>query len=71
MRKLFGLLALSFACVAVSPHVFAQAKTEVPPVVPGAKPVTIDRVKVHGKALDGNLDGYAAYRDVLVFLPPS
>ncbi len=70
MRKLFGLLAFSFACLALSPHVFAQAQTEVPPVVPGAKPVTVDRIKVHGKALEGNLEGDAADRDVLVFLPP-
>ena len=71
MRKLFGPLALSFACLALSPHVFAQAQTEVPPVVPGAKPVLVDRIKVHGKALEGNLEGDAADRDVLVFLPPS
>src|SRR5665213_2238831 len=71
MRKLFGLLALSFACLALSPHVFAQAQTEVPSVVPGAKPVSVDRIKVHGKALEGNLEGDAADRDVLVFLPPS
>jgi S-formylglutathione hydrolase FrmB len=71
MRKLFGLLALSFACLALSPRILAQAQTEVPPVVPGAKPVTVDRIKVHGKALEGNLEGDAADRDVLVFLPPS
>jgi S-formylglutathione hydrolase FrmB len=49
----------------------AQVQTETPPVVPGAKPVQVERVKVHGKALEGNLEGDAVDRDVIVFLPPS
>ena len=48
----------------------AQAQTEVPPAVAGAKPVGVERVKVHGASLAGNLEGNAADRDVLVFLPP-
>jgi enterochelin esterase-like enzyme len=48
----------------------AQMKTEAPPVVPGAKPVTVERIKIHGAALEGNLEGDAVDRDVLVFLPP-
>jgi enterochelin esterase-like enzyme len=49
----------------------AQVKTEVPPVEPGAKPVTVERIKVHGGSLEGNLEGDAVEREVLVFLPPS
>jgi S-formylglutathione hydrolase FrmB len=49
----------------------AQAKTEVPEVVAGAKPVTVEHIKIHGAALEGNLEGDAVDRDVLVFLPPS
>lgn len=49
----------------------AQVQTEVPPVVPGAKPVTVEQIKVHGTALEGNLEGDAVDRDVFVFLPPS
>jgi enterochelin esterase-like enzyme len=49
----------------------AQVQTDVPPVVPGAKPATVERVKVRGTALEGNLDGNAVDRDVIVFLPPS
>jgi enterochelin esterase-like enzyme len=49
----------------------AQVKTEVPPLVPGAKPVTVEHIKVHGKALEGNLEGDSVDRDVIVFLPPS
>jgi S-formylglutathione hydrolase FrmB len=71
MRKLFSVLALSFASLAAAPHLFAQAQTEVPPVVPGAKPVIVEHIKIHGKALEGNLEGDAVDRDVIVFLPPT
>jgi S-formylglutathione hydrolase FrmB len=49
----------------------AQVQTEVPPVVPGAKPVSTERIKIHGVSLEGNLEGDAVDRDALVFLPPS
>src|SRR5215469_8157322 len=49
----------------------AQVQTIVPPVVPGAKPVTVEHIKVHGESLEGNLEGDAVDRDVFVFLPPS
>lgn len=49
----------------------AQVQTEVPPPVPGAKPVTVERIRIHGPSLEGNLEGDAVDRDVLVFLPPS
>jgi S-formylglutathione hydrolase FrmB len=43
----------------------------VPPPVAGAAPVTVERIKVHGTALEGNLEGDAVDRDVIVYLPPS
>jgi len=43
----------------------------VPPVVPGAKPVAVEHIKIHGTALVGNLEGDAVDRDAIVFLPPS
>src|SRR5512134_4033124 len=49
----------------------AQVQTEVPPPVPGARAVTVERVKIHGAALEGNLEGNAVDRDAIVFLPPS
>jgi enterochelin esterase-like enzyme len=49
----------------------AQVATIVPPVIAGAKPATVEHIKVHGAALEGNLEGDAVDRDVLVFLPPS
>ena len=56
---------------AAAPRLAAQVQTEVPAVVPGAKPVTVEHIKVHGAALEGNLEGDAVDRDVFVFLPPS
>jgi enterochelin esterase-like enzyme len=61
-------LAVSFA---VAPRVAAQAQTEVPDPVLGAKPLTVEHIKVHGAALERNLEGNAVDRDVFVFLPPS
>jgi enterochelin esterase-like enzyme len=49
----------------------AQVQTIVPPVIPGAKPVTVEHIKIHGAALEGNLEGDAVDRDAIVFLPPS
>jgi len=43
----------------------------VPPVVEGAAPVTVEKVTVHGASLAGNLEGNAADRDLIVYLPPS
>ena len=48
-----------------------QVQTIVPAMVSGAKPVSVDRIKVHGSSLEGNLEGDAVDREVLVFLPPS
>jgi enterochelin esterase-like enzyme len=57
--------------VSLGPRLAAQVETEVPPVVPGAKSVTVEHIKVHGTALESNLEGDAVDRDVIVFLPPS
>ena len=68
-RKLFCVMTVAVAA-AFGPRLVAQVQTEVPPVVPGAKPVTVERIKIHGSALEGNLEGDAVDRDVIVFLPP-
>src|SRR4051812_42999281 len=60
----------SGALAAVVVPVLAQVQTTVPDPVAGAPAVTVERIKVHGKSLEGNLEGDAADRDVIVFLPP-
>lgn len=53
-------MSLSFAWVAApQPHSAARAQ--------GA----VDRIKVHGRALEGNLEGDSPDRDVMVYLPPT
>ena len=49
----------------------AQLKTNVPDVVPGARPAVVERITIHGQALESNLEGNAVDRDAIVFLPPS
>lgn len=66
-----GLCAFMTMEFVICMSCLAQVQTEVPPVVPGAKPVTVEHIKVHGKSLEGNLEGDAVDRDVIVFLPPS
>lgn len=69
-HRFLCLIVLGVA-VGLVPRVAAQIQTEVPAVVPGAKPVSVERTKIHGQALEGNLEGDAVDREVLVFLPPS
>ena len=70
MRKPFCVMTLALT-IALGPQLLAQVQTDVPQAVPGAKPVTVEHIKVHGTALEGNLEGDAVDRDVFVFLPPS
>ena len=64
------VLVLSMTALAAT-SASAQLQTPAPPVVPGAQPVTVEHIKIHGAALEGNLEGEATDRDVIVFLPPS
>ena len=65
--NIFGALLIASG---LSVAGLAQVKTEVPPVIAGAKPVSAEHIKVHGASLEGNLEGDAVDRDVIVFLPP-
>jgi enterochelin esterase-like enzyme len=62
--------AIAFNLVLAASVGSGQVKTTVPDVVPGARPATVERITVHGKALEGNLEGDAVDRTVLVILPP-
>jgi S-formylglutathione hydrolase FrmB len=70
ITKLWRAAGVGIA-VTLAPTLLAQVQTIVPPVVPGAKPAAVEHIKVHGAALEGNLEGDAVDRDVIVFLPPS
>jgi S-formylglutathione hydrolase FrmB len=70
LEKQFTACAITLAVVSGS-FLAAQVQTIVPEVVSGAKPVTVEHIKIHGAALEGNLEGDAVDRDAIVFLPPS
>ena len=61
----------TFLMLSCSAVVMAQVPTEVPPVIKGAKPVSVERIKIHGAALEGNLENNEVDRSALIFLPPS
>ena len=69
MTTKFIYLMIAGITLALGQGLAAQVQTDVPQVVPGAKPVTVEHIKVHGRSLEGNLEGDAADRDVFVFLP--
>lgn len=62
--------AMLTVAVSMGTILFAQVQTIVPPVVAGAKPVAVEHIKIHGAALEGNLEGDVVDRDAIVFLPP-
>jgi enterochelin esterase-like enzyme len=70
MMQLFCTVTFTVVA-AIGPVLAAQVQTIVPPAVPGANPVAVERIKIHSAALEGNLEGDAVDRDVIVFLPPS
>jgi len=63
--------ALALTAMLAAAPAFGQLGTNQPPLVPGAKPATVERIKIRGPALEGNLEGNAVERDALVLLPPS
>ena len=66
------LLAIPLAAICtIASSASAQVQTIVPAVVAGAKPVAVENIKIHGTFLEGNLEGDAVDRDVIVYLPPS
>ena len=68
------MLALTMAALVT---VEAQRRGGAPPAgargggPPGARAGKIERITVHGTALEGNLEGDSPDRDVSVYLPPS
>jgi enterochelin esterase-like enzyme len=63
-------LLVAAALVFTAAPAFCQVQTEVPAAVPGARPVAVEHIKIHGATLEGNLEGDTVDRDAFVFLPP-
>ncbi|HWK52149.1 MAG TPA: alpha/beta fold hydrolase, partial [Steroidobacter sp.] len=71
MTNTAACLLVLVLSASIAGSALAQMKTEAPPIVPGAQPVALESIKIHASAIEGNLEGNAVERDVLVFLPPS
>lgn len=61
------MVRFGFLCVLVA-AVAAGSRSQT---APAASHGTVERIKVHGSSLEGNLEGDPADRDVSVYLPPS
>ena len=71
LKRCGAVLAASLAATIGSHAVVAQVKTNVPDVVAGAHPAIVERITIHGNALEVSLEGDAVDRDAIVLLPPS
>jgi hypothetical protein len=63
-RTLSSLVITLPLCMTLATSLLAQT-----PGTAGPKG-TVERIKVHGKSLEGNLEGDSPDRDVFVYLPP-
>jgi S-formylglutathione hydrolase len=64
------IVALTAALVQAAAAAGAQAPAPAAPKPP-TRASAVEHIKVHGKSLEGNLEGDSADRDVSVYLPPS
>jgi enterochelin esterase-like enzyme len=69
MRALRAIALALAGVIALWEPVIGQVSTNAPEVVAGARAVTVERIKIHGKALEGNLEGNAVDREAIVVLP--
>src|SRR6186997_1237093 len=65
-----SVLTAALAATAGALAAVAQVQTNVPDVVAGARPAIVERITIHGQALEGNLEADAVDREAFVFLPP-
>jgi S-formylglutathione hydrolase len=61
---------VAFLVLGTATIVVSQNQTAPPPVAVPAHRGTVERIKVHGTSLEGNLEGDSPDRDVSVYLPP-
>ncbi|HEX4275440.1 MAG TPA: alpha/beta hydrolase-fold protein [Bryobacteraceae bacterium] len=67
--KFSQMPAVAFGAVVL---LYGQAPAGAPPPPPSVATLgSMERIKVHGKSLAGNLEGDSADRDVFIYLPPS
>ncbi|MBO9711150.1 MAG: alpha/beta hydrolase, partial [Caulobacter sp.] len=71
MRTRTGWVCFAMAVLLAAFGAHLSAASAAPaPIATDVGSVTIERIKVHSPALEGNLEGERADRDVVVYLPP-
>lgn len=68
--RLWALTAVVIAAVIAPGAGMAQGAAGTPGAAGAEAHVTVERIKVHSKALEGNLEKESPDRDVVVYLPP-
>lgn len=58
-------------CIAVCLYSQTPSGAPAPAPRPAWPQGTVEKIKVHGRSLEGNLEGDSADRDVFIYLPPS
>ena len=71
VRSLSVALVCAFVIAAIQQPVASQAPSAVPAAAPVALKGKLERIKIHGKSLEGNLMGETASPEVSIYLPPS
>ena len=66
----FSVLTMAAVAVAITVVSTPRTKADTGAVAPQSKG-TVEKIKVHGKSLEGNLEGDSPDRDVSLYLPPS
>ena len=67
----FAKLALSASALAAAVLFWLPVTRAADSNLSAGRKGTVEHIKVHGKSLEGNLEGDSADRDVFVYLPPS
>ena len=57
LERHVSVLTVALGITACSLAIVGQVKTSVPAPVAGARPAIVERIKIHGTALEGNLEG--------------
>lgn len=70
MKRYRSLALAMIMSAALSLPAIAQVTTKQPDKVEGALPAKVEQISVHSPAIEGNLMGESAERDVFVVLPP-
>jgi S-formylglutathione hydrolase len=71
MKHSRHVFVLALTAAAGAALVLTPGTKAAPGTVSTASKGSVERIKVHGKSLEGNLEGDSPDRDVLIYLPPS